>query len=137
MSSLILYAAAQAHVDDLRRQAARRPGNLTRSDEETPMPDETLTIRTAHAEDAAALRRLAALDSAAPPAGRALIALRDGAPVAAISLETGTAIADPFQPTADAVRMLRLRRDQLVRQGGGLTPAWRLGRRLAIGLPRR
>jgi hypothetical protein len=94
------------------------------------MPDQTLIIRIAAAGDATALHRLSQLDSAKPLAGRALVAERDGDLLAALSLETGAAIADPFQPTADVVRMLRLRRSQLVRQGGGVAPAWRLGRRL-------
>jgi hypothetical protein len=89
-----------------------------------------LTIRVATSADGDALRRLAALDSAAPLAGRVLVAESDGAPVAALSLERGAMIADPFQPTADAVRLLSLRRYQLMRQGGDVAPARSLLRRL-------
>ncbi len=74
----------------------------------------TLTIRPATPRDADALRWLAQLDSARPLAGRALVAESDGVPLAAVSLETGSVIADPFRHTADAVRMLVLRREQLV-----------------------
>jgi hypothetical protein len=80
--------------------------------------DRYLTIRLATPDDARALRRLAEIDSAARLTGRALLAEVDGVAAAAISLETGAAVADPFQYTADIVRMLRLRRDQLTRQGG-------------------
>jgi hypothetical protein len=89
-----------------------------------------LTIRVATAEDGHALRRLAALDSAAPLAGRVLLAELDGAPLAAVSLEHGTVAADPFQPTGHAVRVLMLRRYQLMRQGGDVAPARSLLRRL-------
>jgi hypothetical protein len=90
-----------------------------------------MTLRIAVLDDAAALGRLAELDSAAPLAGRVLVAERDGVPTAALSVATGAVIADPFESTAQTVHMLRLRRYQLVRQAGGMTPAWRLGPRLA------
>jgi hypothetical protein len=81
-----------------------------------PTPDRPLTIRMAGPEDAAALRELAALDSAAPLQGRALLAELDGKVIAAASLEGGPVIADPFTPSAYAVRMLTTRRHQLMRQ---------------------
>jgi hypothetical protein len=87
------------------------------------MTDRALTIRMAVLEDAWALYRLAQLDSARPLRGRMLLAEADGAPVAAVSLDTGLVIADPFQHTADAVRMLMVRRYQLLRQGGAVAPA--------------
>jgi hypothetical protein len=95
-----------------------------------PMTDESLTIRWASPDDAGALRRLAQLDSARPLHGRVLLAELGGAPLAAVSLETGRATADPFEHTADAVRLLRLRRYQLLRQGGDVGPARSLLRRL-------
>jgi hypothetical protein len=92
-----------------------------------------LTIRLAAARDAGTVERLAALDSAAPLTGRILLAESDGVALAAVSLETGAVTADPFQRTADAVRMLTLRRYQLMRQGGDVAPARALLRRLAHG----
>ena len=83
-----------------------------------PTSDRPLTIRMAAPEDAGALRRLAELDSAAPLTGDVLIAELDGAAIAAASLEGGRVIADPFTPSAYAVRMLTVRRYQLIRQGG-------------------
>jgi hypothetical protein len=94
------------------------------------MTDHSLTIRTAIPDDSGALRRLAELDSARPLSGSVLIAELDGAPLAAVSVETGAATADPFQHSADAVRLLRLRRYQLLRQGGDVAPARSLLRRL-------
>jgi hypothetical protein len=94
------------------------------------MNDQHFTIRVATPDDTPALRRLAALDSAGPLTGRVLVAELDAVPVASVSLEAGAVIADPFQYTEDAVRMLSLRRYQLMRQGGDVAPARSLLRRL-------
>ena len=93
----------------------------------------SLTVRIAEPRDDATLRRLAVLDSATPLPGRVLLAESDGGPVAAVSLETGAVTADPFQYTEAAVRILRLRRYQLMRQGGDVAPARSLLRRFAPG----
>lgn len=69
----------------------------------------TISIRTAADKDATALHRLAALDSAHVPAGPVLMAEVDGTPRAAISVATGTAVADPFYASADLLDLLRLR----------------------------
>jgi hypothetical protein len=103
---------------------------MTRHDDR---PSEPVTIRTGVPGDAQALRRLAELDSARPLTDRVLVAEQRGTPVAAISLGAGSVVADPFRGTADAVRMLKLRRYQLLRQGGDVGPARSLLRRL---LPR-
>jgi hypothetical protein len=63
-------------------------------------------LRTASAEDAE-LGRLAALDSARPLAGPALVAEENGAIVAALCLSTGRAVADPFVPSLHLVEVLR------------------------------
>ena len=68
-----------------------------------------LIIRRATPGDATALQRLAALDSRAPLPGDVLLAESGGHPLAALSLATGAAEADPFTPTADVVELLRRR----------------------------
>jgi hypothetical protein len=73
------------------------------------MTDRTLTIRRADAADSGALVRLAALDSASPPTGDALLAEVGGELWAAVELDSGAAIADPFRPSGDLVDLLRLR----------------------------
>jgi hypothetical protein len=95
------------------------------------MNREHLTIRVAAAEDGDALRRLAELDSAAPLSGHVLLAELDGSPVAAVSLASGSVTADPFQRSAEAVRLLMRRRYRLMRQGGDVAPARSVLRRLA------
>jgi hypothetical protein len=67
----------------------------------------SISLRRALASDAAALDRLAQLDSRRLPAGPHLIAERDGALIAAIAQPSGVVVSDPFTPTADAVALLR------------------------------
>jgi hypothetical protein len=68
-----------------------------------------LTLRNATVADDAALTRLAALDSSRVPSGELLVAELDGTLVAALSVDTGAAIADPFEHTAAIVDALRVR----------------------------
>ena len=68
-----------------------------------------LVIRPAHAADAAALERLAKLDTALVPAGEKLVAEVGGELVAAYGVERGERIGDPFRPTADVLDLLELR----------------------------
>ena len=92
------------------------------------MTDRTLTIRRADAHDARALVRLAALDSASPPTGHVLVAEVDSELWAAVELDSGTAIADPFRPSGDLVDLLRLRASLL--NGGEKAERGRLARLL-------
>lgn len=94
-------------------------------------PEHSITIRRLHAEDEPALRLLAQLDSAESPATPALGAEIDGRLIAAISLETGDVLADPFIHTAEAAELLRLRRGQL----DGLPRKRRFRRRSRASLP--
>ena len=66
-----------------------------------------LVLRPSTAADAAALERLAALDSARPLTGEVMLAHAGGDVRAALSLETGRVVADPFYPSAELVELLR------------------------------
>jgi hypothetical protein len=70
-------------------------------------------IRFSRADDAAAISRLAQLDSARPPHGRLLVAEVAGELRAALALDGGAAVADPFHHTLEIVSLLELRRGQL------------------------
>ena len=74
---------------------------------------ENITIRVATAADQAAVRRLAVLDSAFPPKGEVLLAEAGDELWAAVSVDTGHAVADPFRPSADLVELLRVRAARL------------------------
>jgi hypothetical protein len=74
----------------------------------------TVVIRAARGSDGPALRRLADLDSRELPAGELLIAeLGDHEVVAAVSVDTGERVADPFRRTADVVDLLAYRARRL------------------------
>jgi hypothetical protein len=77
------------------------------------LPMDPLLIRSATAADAAALRRLAALDSRRLSPGPHLIAELDGRAVAALSRSDGAVVADPFTRTDPIVALLRRRAEQL------------------------
>jgi hypothetical protein len=72
-------------------------------------PANTYVIRLAGDADEAALKRLAQLDSAAPLEHPILVGEIEGRPAAALDLDTGRAVADPFQPTAHLLAHLRVR----------------------------
>lgn len=81
-----------------------------------------ITIRRAKDQDAAALARLAALDSSDVPSGDILVAEENAELRAAVSLAGGTVIADPFHRTLSLVELLQVRAGSLnttVDIGGG------------------
>lgn len=70
----------------------------------------TYTIRLATHDDDAALRRIAELDSQAPPApGPVLIGEIDGTPQAAYSLRDGRVVANPLVATGALLAHMRMR----------------------------
>jgi len=91
-----------------------------------------LVLRPATSVDTADLERLAALDSAEPLAGDVLVAYAGGDLRAALSVESGEAVADPFYPSAELVGLLHAaagdgrprRRLALPRRSRAATPAF-------------
>jgi hypothetical protein len=73
----------------------------------------TVVIRAARGSDGPALRRLADLDSRPVPAGDLLVAETGDEVVAALSVDTGARVADPFRRTADVVDLLAYRARRL------------------------
>ena len=71
-----------------------------------------ISLRRAGDRDRSVIERLAALDSAPAPRGEVLLAEVGGEPWAALSLETGQAVADPFRRSGDLVSLLRARAEQ-------------------------
>ena len=66
-----------------------------------PTTSAGVTIRDARPDDADALRVLAQLDSSRPLRGAALVAEAKGELWAAVSLEDGHVIANPFRPSGE------------------------------------
>ena len=93
------------------------------------MTNSTLTIRRASDNDGVALHELAQLDSSRAPRGDVLVAEVGSELWAAVEVESGAAVADPFRPSADLVELLRFRADAMRgdrrverRRLGGLLP---------------
>ena len=82
-------------------------------DTQLPSAADAVVIRRARDADLPLLRDLADLDSARPLSGVVLVAFSEGRPSAALSLDDGRTIADPFRVTAPSVELLRLRAEQL------------------------
>jgi hypothetical protein len=67
---------------------------------------DTLTIKLATDADGARIQRLAELDGGHAPVGDVLLAEVNGRLLAAVGMD-GTAVADPFERTAQVVGLLR------------------------------
>lgn len=114
ISSTITLLAAREHQDNLRRSTARRDGQpARRSVDAGASPVSRVTLRYAAAADATRLRQLAELDSGSAPRGSALVAEVDGRLRAALPLDGGAPLADPFHHGAELIELLRLRACQL------------------------
>jgi hypothetical protein len=72
-----------------------------------------ISIRFAGPADHEDVRRLALLDSAGRSEGDTLVAEVDGRIRAALPLQRGRVIADPFEPSAELASLLQLRARQL------------------------
>ena len=140
----LIAAAVSAQLQ--RTAAARRPrrvasrGTPERARTVSADAADDVVIRAATPADSAALVRLGALDGnrsagqllADAAADHAvLVAEVDGSLEAAVALDGGLAIADPFRPTALDLQLLSIRARQL----GGDAPR-RAGRRLGVLHPR-
>jgi hypothetical protein len=94
-----------AEIERLRRAGA---------DAECSTRQSRLVIRAAGPGDEAAVKRLAQRDSRPlRHASTVLLAELDGELLAALPLDGGDAVADPFHPTVELVGLLKLRAAQL------------------------
>jgi len=76
-------------------------------------PVTRVTLRYAGAADGQRLAQLAELDSSLAPRGATLVAEVDGRLRAALPLDGGHPIADPFHRGAELIELLRMRARQL------------------------
>src|SRR3982751_3497292 len=109
----IVDSLAREHVLDLR--AAMRAARGARSGRHRGRPPAPaglggeVRIRLATPADADAVRELAELDSRPAPTGDVLVAEVGGAVRAALPLDGGPPVADPFSPSRPLVALLALR----------------------------
>lgn len=109
-SGSLNFLATREH-DRAMRAAAER--SRIRDDGVTPVT--RVTLRYANAADSERLQHLAALDSSLAPSGAALVAEVDGRLRAALPLDGGEPIADPFHRGVELIELLRMRAGQLAR----------------------
>jgi len=109
ISSRITMLMARARQRDLQEAASRR-WKLQQKD---GTPVTRVTLRRAVIGDRERLRALAELDSTEAPTGGVLVAEVDGRLRAALPLDGGRPLADPFHRGAELVDLLRLRARQL------------------------
>jgi hypothetical protein len=72
-----------------------------------------ITIRPARSDDSPAVELLAELDASRIPEGALLVAEVEGTVEAAVALESGETVANPFSTSGEAVTLLHVRADQL------------------------
>ena len=93
---------------------------------------EAITIRHTAEVDREALRLLAELDGGRAPDGPALAAFAGDELIAAVGVDDGRVVADPFRHTVDVVRTLLIRAEQERGDGGRHLFRWlALGHRLS------
>ena len=109
MNPFLTREMSQWRIGELRRAARRR----RMPEQYAELDDSELTVRALGPEDTEAVRLLAALDGQHVPKGPALVAEVDREIVAALPLDGGRALADPFRPTAHMVELLKVRAEQL------------------------
>jgi hypothetical protein len=101
--------------------------------------DGEIRIRLVGDEDRERVGQLAQLETKRPLEGPLLGASVGGRLVAAIAIESGESVADPFLPSADARAMLELRASQVNGRDGHQSHRGRLlgrrGRRARAALP--
>jgi hypothetical protein len=111
MTPFLSRELAEQHIGDLRREAAK--GRRARRSDAGASVEGWLTLRSFQERDIDGIRRLAQLDSKRVPSGPVLVAEVGGNVVAALPLDGGPALADPFRPTASIVEILQMRAAQL------------------------
>jgi hypothetical protein len=84
---------------------------------------EPITIRHSADGDRARVLELSQLDGRPAPTGDMLLAEVDGKLWAAVGIEDGAAVSDPFEPAGDVVWLLQVRAEQerAMRAPGSLT----------------
>jgi hypothetical protein len=108
----LMNSIANDHIAALRRDAANHRRARAVSLRPPRPVRAAIELRISACRDE--LERLAALSERQLVGGDWLVADVNGVPVAAVSLDNGSTVYDPFEPTAQAVSLLKLRRKQVL-----------------------
>jgi hypothetical protein len=112
----VMYARLSEMVALERRRDIDRQvkGNaLLREAKRAAASPEPVMLRLSTVDDEAAVARLATLESRPVPKVRCVVADAGGTVVAALPLDGGAPLADPFRRTAHLIPLLELRAGQL------------------------
>lgn len=108
----LIRQVAAARMADLRREADRYR-RVREASVRPAQPIRTaIQLRLSACRDE--LEHLAALSERPLHEGDWIVADLDGVPVAAVAVDDGTTVYDPFRPTSQAVSLLQLRRKQFL-----------------------
>jgi hypothetical protein len=111
----LMRQVAMARMADLQRDARNaRRYRRARAASAHPYHPVRIAIQLRLSECLDELERLAALSERQLHEGDWIVADVDGVAVAAVSVDDGTTLYDPFRPTSQAVSLLRLRRKQFL-----------------------
>src|SRR6188472_996472 len=112
----LMRQVAMTRVADFQRNAVRyrRVREAMRGSSVSPRQSvrSAIELRVSACRDE--LERLAALSERQLHDGDWIVADVDGVPVAAVAVDDGTTVYDPFRPTSQAVSLLKLRRKQVL-----------------------
>jgi hypothetical protein len=112
MHAELMRQVALARMADFQRDA-RRYRRAREAYVRPPQPVRTaIQLRLSACRDE--LERLAALSERPLHDGDWIVADIDGVPVAAMSVDDGATVYDPFRPSSQAVSLLQLRRKQVL-----------------------
>jgi hypothetical protein len=108
----LMHQVALARIGDRRRDAVR----YRRSRQAYTHPPQSVrtAIELRISQCREELERLALLSERPLHDGDFIVADVDGVAVAAVSVEDGTTLYDPFKPTSQALSLLKLRRKQVL-----------------------
>jgi hypothetical protein len=108
----LIRQVALARMATFHRDAARYR-RVREASRHAPQPVRTaIQLRLSACREE--LERLAALSERPARGGDWLVADLDGVPVAAVSVEDGATLYDPFRPSSQALSLLKLRRKQVL-----------------------
>ena len=110
MNPHLNYSTIKQRIADLSRGGKR--AKVATYGQNNGDSHRSVTIRPSTHADFASIRMIAELDSQQPPNPPFLVAEADGEIVAALAIEPGIIVANPFRHTAHVVALLRLRAQQ-------------------------
>ena len=112
----VMRQVAMQRTAEFSRQAARyrRVREAMRANSVEPRPSVRAAIELRLSACRDELERLAALSERQLHDADWIVADVDGVPVAAVAVDDGTTVYDPFRPTSQAVSLLQLRRKQVL-----------------------